>query len=284
MTRVPLALALLTVTLVPVSCSADEASGPTSLDDLLFIHSDDFGGETAEFSVDGHRAFLVRPAKPRQDGIKPWIWYAPTLGKSDKGWNLPGARHAQVVKPLLEAGCYFAGVDVGESYGSPAGRETFTAFHRLLVDKFGLDKKAMLFPVSRGGLMHYNWAAEHPESVRCIGAIYPVCNLTSYPRLERAAKTYSLTPEQLKEELSRHNPVDRLESLAKNHVPLFHIHGDSDKVVPLADNSGLLATRYHELGGQVELIVVPGKGHEVVPELWDDPRLAEFFRKCLSAL
>lgn len=64
-------------------------------------------------------------------------------------------------------------------------------------------------------------------------------------------------------------------------MPLFHLHGDHDKVVPLADNSGLLASRYRELGGPIELVVVPGKGHEVVPELWEDPRLAEFFLRFL---
>jgi predicted esterase len=100
--------------------------------------------------------------------------------------------------------------------------------------------------------------------------------------LERAAKTYGLRPEELKLELGNHNPVDRLAPLAEKRVPLFHLHGDHDKVVPLADNSGLLASRYRELGGTIELIVVPGKGHEVVPELWEDRRLAEFFRGCID--
>ena len=31
----------------------------------------------------------------------------------------------------------------------------------------------------------------------------------------------------------RHNPVARLAPLAKAGVPIFHIHGDSDAVVPL---------------------------------------------------
>ena len=261
--------------------SGDEAN-PTSWDDLTFTHSDAFGGQTAEFHVDGHKAFLVKPPKERSDGSRPWIWYAPTLTGKDGTRNLPGARHAKVIRPALDEGCFFAGVDVGESYGSPAGRKVFTAFHRLLVDKLGLDSKAMLFPVSRGGLMHFNWAAEHPEAVRCIGAIYPVCNLTSYPRLERAAKTYGMTKEELERDLANHNPIDRLAPLAEKKVPLFHLHGDADKVVPLADNSGLLASRYEELGGPIRLIVVPGKGHEVVPELWQDPRLAEFFCECLE--
>ncbi|MHB8902845.1 MAG: alpha/beta hydrolase family protein, partial [Thermoguttaceae bacterium] len=232
---------------------------------------------------DGHKAFLVKPAQSRTDGKKPWIWYAPTLADPGGSWNLPGLRHVQAIQPALDAGCYFAGIDVGESFGSPAGRETFTAFHRFLVDRLGLDPKAILFPVSRGGLMHYNWAAEHPGAVRCIGAIYPVCNLESYPGLERTAKTYGMSVDGLQSELSRHNPVDRLAPLAANRVPLFHLHGDQDVVVPLAPNSGLVASRYRELGGPVELVVVPGRGHEVVPEFWQNPRLARFFCQCLES-
>lgn len=277
MKRAVYALSLLCYGVCPLIASADEQTEPASLNDLEFRHSDVFGGEMAEFLVNGHKAFLVKPPRPRADGSRPWIWYAPTLTDATGKWTLPGARHAKVIRPALDAGCYFAGVDVGESFGSPAGREVFTAFDRLLVDKFRLDSKAMLFPVSRGGLMHFNWAAEHPDAVRCIGAIYPVCNLTSYPRLERAAKTYGLTPEALKQDLSNHNPVDRLAPLAEKKVPLFHLHGDHDKVVPLAENSELLASRYRELGGPIELVVVPGKGHEVVPEIWEDPRLADFF-------
>ncbi len=261
---------------------AAAAPEPRSIEDLSFARSENFVGQTAEFHVDGHKAFLVKPPHPRTDGRKPWIWYAPTLANGDGTWELPGPRHVQAIQSLLDAGCYFGGVDVGESCGSPAGRETFTVFHGPLVDKLGLEEKAMLFPVSRGGLMHFNWAAEHPEGVRCIGAIYPVCSLASYPRLERAAKAYGMSVEDLQKELGRHNPVDRLAPLAANGVPLFHLHGDQDTVVPLAENSGLVASRYRELGGSIELVVVPGKGHEIAPEFWENPRLAEFFRKCLE--
>jgi pimeloyl-ACP methyl ester carboxylesterase len=270
--------------LVLACLNGAEAAPPEalSLDDLTFARSEVFAAETAEFRVAGHKAFLVRPPRLRPDGTRPWIWYAPTLTDESGAWKLPGLRHMQLIKPALDAGCHFCGVDVGESYGSPAGRETFTAFYRVLVDELGLDCQAMLFPVSRGGLMHYNWAVEHPEWVRCIGAVYPVCNLTSYPRLERAAKTYGITPEELKQNLSRHNPVDRLAPLADKGVRLFNLHGDQDAVVPLADNSGLLAKRYRELGGPIELAVVAGKGHEIVPEFWENPRLAAFFKSCLA--
>ncbi len=49
-----------------------------------------------------------------------------------------------------------------------------------------------------------------------------------------------MTPEQPGEALARHNPVDRIEPLARAGVPVLHIHGDQDTVVPLKVNSAKL--------------------------------------------
>ena len=113
--------------------------------------------------------------------------------------------------------------------------------------------------------MLYNWAVEHPDSVAGIAGIYPVCNLTSYPGIARAAPAYDLTAEELQAKLAEHNPIDRLAPLAKAKVPIRHIQGDSDKVVPLEANSAELAKRYKALGGPVHIEVVPGQGHN----LWE---------------
>ena len=157
----------------------------------------------------------------------PWVWYAPTLR------GLPGGAEKWMFERFLKAGIAIAGIDVGESYGSPKGRALYSALHKHLVEKHGLAKQACLLARSRGGLMLYSWAAENPDKVRCITGIYPVCNIASYPGLPRASGAYELTAEQLKAQLAKHNPIDRLAPLAKAKVPIFHIHGDMDRVVPL---------------------------------------------------
>ena len=101
--------------------------------------------------------------------------------------------------------------------------------------------------------MLYCWATENPENVRCVAGICPVCDITSYPSLKRACGAYGLTAQQLNAELSDHNPPDRLAAMAQTNVPIFHIHGDNDKVVPLAANSGLLAKRYQAAGGEIRV-------------------------------
>jgi predicted amidohydrolase len=125
--------------------------------------------------------------------------------------------------------------------------------------------------------MLYNWAAEHPEQVQCVGGIYPVCTPVSYPGLDKAAPAFGMTPEQFRERLAEHNPIDRLAPLAKARVPILHLHGDVDMLVPLAPNSGALIDRYRALGGPGELEVIYGKGHEEVAEFFESPRLLEFF-------
>ena len=223
------------------------------------------------FAVGDRKAFLRRPARPAAGG--PWVWYAPTLFG-----NVPNQSNEWLFARLLDRGIAVAGIDVGESYGSPAGRAAFSAFYDAMA-KRGLSKRPVLLAQSRGGLMLYNWAAENPEKIGGIAGIYPVCDLRSYPGLERAAPAYGMTPGRLEANLSTHNPIDRLKRLADKGVPIFHIHGDSDATVPLKRNSRVIFDRYTALGGRMELVVVLGKGHAEVPEFFHSKRLLDFIVK-----
>ena len=127
--------------------------------------------------------------------------------------------------------------------------------------------------------MLYSWAAEHPNRVGGVAGIYPVCNLESYPGLKRAAAAFELSSDELKIQLAKHNPIDRLESLAKANVPILHIHGDNDKVVPLKSNSGELETRYKAFGGPVEIQVVKGQGHNMWRGWFESQKLTDFIIK-----
>jgi pimeloyl-ACP methyl ester carboxylesterase len=199
----------------------------------------------------------------------PWVWYAPVIGH-------PNPSHAWMLRQWLDTGIGMAGVDVGESFGSPAGRKIFSALWETLTSRYGMSKQPVLLPQSRGGLMLYNWAAENPTRVRGVAGIYTVCDLRSYPGLAKACGAYGLTAAELEARLAEHNPIERLAPLAKAGVPILHVHGDADGVVPLETNAGELARRYRALGGQVRLIVVPGKGHEVCDEFFHRQELVDF--------
>lgn len=202
-------------------------------------------------------AFLILPEKVKGNENIPWVWYAPTLER------LPGPEEKWMIDQFLENGIAIAGIDVGESFGSPKGTAEYASLYEELVKKRGMAPRPCLLARSRGGLMLYNWAAENAGSVACIAGIYPVCNLLSYPGLAKACEAYEMTEKQLARTLTQQNPVDRLAPLANAGVPIFHIHGDSDTVVPLEENSGLLETRYTGMGGSMTLMVIEGQGHNM---------------------
>lgn len=221
------------------------------------------------FAAGGHPAFLI-PGKvglPRSG--KAWVWYAPTLP------NLPGPEERWMFERFTAAGIAVAGIDAGESYGSPRGNAVYSALYESMQAR-GFSARPLLLGRSRGGLMTLSWAVEHPQCVSGFAGIYPVCNLSSYPGLERAAGAFELTPDRLRERLREFNPVDRFEPLVKAKVPLFAIHGDVDKVVPLEANSGLLKKRCEEQGGKMEIVIPPGQGHSMWPGFFQSEELVAF--------
>jgi pimeloyl-ACP methyl ester carboxylesterase len=222
------------------------------------------------FLVKGRVAFVILPqARPAERPI-PWVWYAPTLP------GLPSDAEKWMFERFTRAGIAIAGIDVGESYGSPDGRALYTALYRELTENRGFAPKAVMLGRSRGGLMTLAWAVENPDKVAGFAGIYPVCNLASYPGAAKASGAYGMTAEQLATHLAEHNPIDRLAGLAKAGVPLFAIHGDNDQVVPLEANSGEMRKRYQALGGKMQLIVPPGQGHNMWPGFFQCQELVDF--------
>jgi pimeloyl-ACP methyl ester carboxylesterase len=256
--------------ILAIACAAN-AGRPVNPGSDQSTWSEEYGCQRAEFEVGGHWGFVILPAKEKRRKSMSWVWYAPTFKDS-----LPSESNAWIAERLLAKGIAICGVDVGESYGNPQGRAAFTEFYKYVVDKFSLSRKPSLWAQSRGGLMHFNWAAEHPEWVKRIGCTYPVCDIRSYPGLTTAAPAYGMTESELQSHLAEHNPIDRLAPLAAHKIHILMIHGDSDTVVPLEANAAELAHRYKALGGWVELLVVKGKGHAEVPEFFERQEMVDF--------
>jgi len=209
------------------------------------------------FLVAGRPAFVLLPLEKERRQPQPWILYAPTLA------GYPDSHEKWMHEQFLAAGIAIAGIDVGESYGSPRGRELFTALYRELTENRGFSRKPCLLGRSRGGLWVTSWASDNPDRVAGIAGIYPVFDLRTYPGIAKAAPAYNLTPEQLASSLAENNPIERVGALAKARVPVFLIHGDEDKVVPLKENSAEFAARYAAADAKdaVTLVVVKGQGH-----------------------
>lgn len=219
--------------------------------------------------VQQHDGFVLPAHPPR--AMKPWVWYAPVIAN-----RVPWVRQQWISDALRRNGIALAGVDVGESYGSPDGQAVYNAFYATMVTN-GYDPKPILWVQSRGGLMLYPWAESHARQVRCIGGIYPVANLASWPPdLTSASAAYHLPMPMFRAELARFNPIDHVASLDAANIPILLLHGDRDRVVPAAQNSLELARRDTD----ARVITIRGRGHEEVPEFFESTALRDFLIHC----
>ncbi|MCK5941408.1 MAG: DUF1080 domain-containing protein, partial [Planctomycetes bacterium] len=222
------------------------------------------------FTIGTRTAFLIEPPPARRRAPMPWVFYAPTLPP------YPSQAERWMFERFVAAGVAIAGIDVGESYGSPSGREDYERLYRELVRVRGMSPRPVLLARSRGGLMLYSWASAHARDVAAIAGIYPVCDLRSYPGLARACGAFGLDEAQLRAALPQHNPIERLGPLAAARVPIYHVHGDRDRLVPLAANSAELQRRYQALGGPMTLEVGEGHGHDMWSGFFENRALVEF--------
>jgi len=224
------------------------------------------GFEQLNFTVDGRNCLLVVP-KTAAAG-NPWIWRTEFFG------HQPQADIALAAK-----GFHIAYMDVQNMYGAPIGLDHMDKFYAHLTEQRGLSKKTVLEGFSRGGLFALNWAARNPDKVACIYNDAPVCDFKSWPGGKgkgkgspsdwaRLQKVYGLTESQALE--YKLNPVDNLAPLAKAKIPLLHVCGAADDVVPLDENTGIIETRYKALGGEITVIAKPGVGHH--PHSLEDPK------------
>jgi len=239
----------------------------------LTLHGHRLTYSPEEFTVGQSKCFVLDGNSTAKE--KPWVWYAPTLPRH------PDPSHTWYIEKLIEKGISFAGCDQGEVRGSPASIVRFSDFYNEMVSK-GYSQKPVLLGQSRGGLMMLSWAVRNPTKVAAYAGIYPVQNLRSWPMkwsLDATLRDFELDEKTFIQKLGEHNPVNHLAGMAKAKVPIFIVHGDSDKVVPLEENSGVVESRYRELGGKVDVEVVPGAGHQVIDAFFKSKNLIEFLIK-----
>ena len=157
--------------------------------------------------------------------------------------------------------------------------------HSVLTNEHGFAEKPALIGLSCGGLYCYQWAIENPQKVACLYGDAPVSDMRSWPRgkgdgfdspddWKKLMKVFGFASEA--EAIAYNgNPIDNLTSLVENHVPILHVYGDVDDVVLWKENTGVLAERYRQMGGDITLIGKPGCDHH--PHGLSDPALVVDF-------
>ena len=232
------------------------------------------GYERRDFVHDGRKCIVVVPKTAAAH--RPWIWRARFFG-----------HQPQTDLALLAKGFHLVYMDVGGLFGCPKAVAHWNAFYKLLTTTHGLGARPALEGMSRGGLIIFNWAAANPKKVACLYADAPVCDFKSWPGgkgtgkgsagdWRACCKVYGLTEAEAL--AYKKNPIDNLAPLAKAKVPLLHVVGLADRVVPVAENTRIVEQRYKALRGSIRVIGKKDCGHH--PHSLKDPKpIVEFILK-----
>ncbi|WP_221389830.1 GDSL-type esterase/lipase family protein [Dyadobacter sp. NIV53] len=207
------------------------------------------GFEKHEFEFENRNAWYVKPNQALPGN--PWVWRAhfPT-------W------HTEMDSILLTRGFHIVYVNTNDMFGHPKAMQVWDDFYDYLVREKQFAPKVALEGVSRGGLYVYGWAKRNPDKVSCIYAEAPVCDPKSWPGGKGKGpgsekdwaswlEQYGLTEKEA--ESFNDTPLNDLSGLAAFKVPILHVIGLEDKLVPPAENSDLLVQNYLKLGGPVSV-------------------------------
>jgi len=174
---------------------------------------------------------------------------------------------------MLDRGWHLTYLKNINRWGTDADSDAKARFADFVSQEFGLYKKTVCVGMSCGGLCSVNFAARHPEYVSFLYLDAPVMNLLSCPMgfgvgdpLGNEGSGWSEIVDAYGFDLPtlltyREHPIDKISTLAENHLPVALIYGDSDKVVPYIENGVVLERYYKEHGLPLFTEAKVGVGH-----------------------
>lgn len=221
-------------------------SGETQAQEISGMKQEQWHGfRKVNFLFDGIPAYYIKPARSLPGN--PWVWRA----------HFPNW-HIMMDSLLLRKGFHIAYINTNNEYGAPQAMMVWNKFYRYLTERLSFAPKAALEGVSRGGLYVYGWAERNPDKVSCIYAEAPVCDIKSWPGGRGKGKGDAHSWKQLQQVFGfseqqaleyRGNPIDDLRGLAVFKVPVLHVIGLKDHIVPPDENTFVLTQRYEKMGG-----------------------------------
>ncbi|HVW98246.1 MAG TPA: GDSL-type esterase/lipase family protein [Mucilaginibacter sp.] len=213
---------------------------------VQYTESSFYGYLCAGFTFDGRDCKVVKPKWSAKG--HPWVLRA-------RFWG----HEPQTDIALLERGFHIVYCDVAELLGNDAAIGYWNDFYKMLHNA-GLDKKAALEGMSRGGIYIYNWAAANPGKVSCVYADNALLDLNFWPDSAILKQDFHL---QNAADIARLkvSPVDRVSEIVKGDFPMLHLVADADEAVDPAKNSLRFEQKVMALNGKITLIHKPGFKH-----------------------
>ena len=232
------------------------------------------GFHKLDFKFQERDAVLICPDQPEKK--RRWAIYSEYFGA------FPNTAVA-----LLGRGYHLAYLRNQNRWGMDADQKPKHDFADYLETQFGLAHRCVPIGMSCGGLHAVNFASRYPDLVSVLYLDAPVLNLLSCPMgyglasrdeaiVRECLDAIGMTESQLLR--YREHPIDRLDVLTNHGIPVFMVYGDSDPIVPYAENGAILEAHYRNRNAEIQVIGKPGCAHH--PHGLENPTpIVDFIQK-----
>lgn len=178
---------------------------------------------------------------------------------------------------MLERGYYVINVSHRNRYAPADCVELTARFVYHVAEKLNADKRCIMVGMSAGGTMSAKLAAYHPDLAAVLYLDAPGLNLLSLAGLGQRE-----VPGHVWQELvngygfdritlinHRDSPIDHLDKLIANDIPVIMVYGNRDVIAPYCENGKVLEDYYNAHGGKLKVIEKSMCGHH--PHGLEDP-------------
>lgn len=125
------------------------------------------------------------------------------------------------------------------------------------------ESRVYIIGCSMGGGAALTFAGRHPDMIAAVCDLFGISDFERFYREGRycgsIAEAFGGTPDKIAEVYRDRSGVSYVDRL--KNIPLLVIHGDKDNTVPLWNSQDLVG-KLQAVGGNVRLIIVPGKAHD----------------------
>lgn len=230
-----------------------------------------FGYAAIDFSLNGHACKVVKPKRTANN--RPWVWRT-------RFWG----HEPQTDIALLERGYHIAYCDAAELMGNEETISLWNTFHTLLYNA-GLNRKALLEGMSRGGVYALNWAAANPDKVAGVYLDNPLLDMRAYmgqgrPLSDEIRKAYRLTTDDAVAQFAG-SPMDKIEDIVRGNYPILILCADEDEAVDPETQTLAFEKKIKAAGGDITVMMKRGFKHH--PHSFPNPApIVDFLLKAAA--
>ncbi len=162
---------------------------------------------------------------------------------------------------MLDKGYYLCNISHSTRWATDEETDIMARFIKYTANKLNASEKCILVGMSCGGLQAAKLTQKYPELTAVMYLDAPVLNILSMAGL--GDRKESISWRELVNAYGfsrstvvnfRESPIDDMDVLIKNNIPIIMLYGDADDVVIYEENGKVLEDYYKKHGGTIKVI------------------------------